>query len=542
MRLLVVDISNIFWTIALAGSVASGTAARDWSIRDIREAAKGYDRVVVAVDGDDRDPDWPQPSWRTRVWPKYKAGRKERPAHLWPLLSDTIRHCEAEGWIVVRAPMAEDGGEEGGHGPALFFEADDVIGSVVAWASPLGHAVDILSGDSDLAQLVVDSPPAVRQIRRDPKVRERVAMNAAAVLAWEKLGVRPEHVADLKAIAGDSGDGYGDLFPGIGDKTARELLARADWSALVVADKSTKAVNEAEAKGEKVNRHCKIIKDSGGIERAALGLTLAKVRTDLPLDLSPISAPPERKPIPSVAEALVPRVEDAEVEDEPAAAPPAPLMTTALATIDPTARMLIAPREVNQRLLEFQALIKAVLVPGVDYGTIPNCGDKPALFKSGAEKFAEVYGYAPYFEIMKAVERWEDPPLFFYRVKCCLRRKVDGAQVAECVGSANSRETKWGARWAYERDVPSHLDVTKLRRREFRPKKPRSPDEMVVQYQVPNEAIFDQTNTIVKMAQKRAFVGAVLLATRASGVFAADVDDLAPEYFGTASDRSQWEP
>lgn len=538
MKLLVVDISNIFWTIALAGSVASGTAAREWSIRDIREVAAhgGYDRVVVAVDGDDRDPDWPQPSWRTRAWPRYKAGRKERPAHLWPLLADTIRHCEAEGWIVVRAPMAEDSDE---HGPALFFEADDVIGSVVAWASPYGHAVDILSGDSDLAQLVVDSPPAVRQIRRDPKTRERVAMNAAAVLAWEKLGVRPEHVADLKALAGDSGDGYGDLFPGIGDKTAREMLARADWSALVVADKATKAVDAAEAKEEKANRHCKIIKDNGGIARAALGLTLAKVRTDLTLDLSGVASSPERKPIPSVAETLVPNVADAEIEEMEA--PPTPAQSAALVTVDPTARMLVSPREVNQRLKEFQALIKAVLVPMVDYGTIPGCGDKPALFKSGAEKFAEVYGYAPFFEVMQAIEKWDEPPLFFYRIKCILRRKGDGVQVAECIGSANSRETKWGARWVYDREVPAHLDPSKLKRREFKPKKPRHPDEMIVQYQVPNEAIFDQTNTIAKMAQKRAFVGAVLLATRASGVFAADVDDLQPEHFGAASDRPQWD-
>jgi len=533
VRILAVDISNIFWTIALAGTVASGNSARDWSLRDIREQAKGYDRVVVAVDGDEREQDWPQPPWRAKYWPKYKVGRKDRPAHLWLLLADTIRHCEAEGWVILRG-VAVDSND-------MFAEADDVIGALVAWACPLGHEVDILSSDSDLAQLVVDAPPAVRQIRRDPKSRDRVVMNAAAVLAWDKLAVRPEHVAELKALAGDSGDGYGDIFPGIGDKIARDLLSRADWSAVAAATKAVEVVELAKAVEKKPHRICEIIKDHGGAERAALGLLLAKVKTDLALDFSAISAPPERKPVPSLAQTLAPDVPDAEYDEEPTSPKANAATSTALVTVDPTARMLVSPKEVNQRLKEFQALIKATLVENVDYGKIPGCGDKPALFKSGAEKFAEVYGYAPSFEILKEVEQWDEPPLFFYRVKCKLARKSDGTHVAECIGSANSRETKWGGRWVYERDVPGHLDIERLRRREFRAKKPRFDGEMVVQYQVPNEAIFDQTNTIIKMAQKRAFVGAVLLATRASGVFAADVDDLQPEHYGEASSKAQWD-
>lgn len=43
----------------------------------------------------------------------------------------------------------------------------------------------------------------------------------------------------------------------------------------------------------------------------------------------------------------------------------------------------------------------------------------------------------------------------------------------------------------------------------------------------PNPDIFDQINTIQKMAQKRAFVGAVLIACNASEFFTQDMDDFA---------------
>ena len=37
---------------------------------------------------------------------------------------------------------------------------------------------------------------------------------------------------------------------------------------------------------------------------------------------------------------------------------------------------------------------------------------------------------------------------------------------------------------------------------------------------MPNERVFDQVNTIMKLAQKRSFVGAVILAANASNYFA----------------------
>ena len=42
-----------------------------------------------------------------------------------------------------------------------------------------------------------------------------------------------------------------------------------------------------------------------------------------------------------------------------------------------------------------------------------------------------------------------------------------------------------------------------------------------------NEAIYDQVNTIIKMAKKRSYIDATLSATRTSGIFTQDLEDFA---------------
>jgi hypothetical protein len=51
-------------------------------------------------------------------------------------------------------------------------------------------------------------------------------------------------------------------------------------------------------------------------------------------------------------------------------------------------------------------------------------------------------------------------------------------------------------------------------------------DETLTLYRVLNHDIMSMKNTIMKMAQKRAFVGAILLATGASEFFTQDIEDI----------------
>lgn len=99
------------------------------------------------------------------------------------------------------------------------YEADDLIGSLMAWAKRhphyAGQAIAIVTRDKDLGQLIV----------RD----EDYLWNFADDEIWfraqllDRFGVQPEQFADYLALVGDSVDNIPGV-PGIGPKTAAALL------------------------------------------------------------------------------------------------------------------------------------------------------------------------------------------------------------------------------------------------------------------------------------------------------------------------------
>ncbi len=100
------------------------------------------------------------------------------------------------------------------------YEADDVIGSLSRTLAADGYRVVVVTGDSDLLQLVDDDVLVVLPgARRFGDVRE---FDNAAVL--ERYGFGPEFVPDYKALVGDTSDNIPGV-PGIGDKTAKSLIA-----------------------------------------------------------------------------------------------------------------------------------------------------------------------------------------------------------------------------------------------------------------------------------------------------------------------------
>jgi hypothetical protein len=195
--------------------------------------------------------------------------------------------------------------------------------------------------------------------------------------------------------------------------------------------------------------------------------------------------------------------------------------------------MTTSPVEARARYEELQAFVQAAMVPGVDFGVIPGTGNKPTLYQPGAQKLAELYAFSVSFDDVGAIEDF-DKGLFHYRKKCILRRRSDGALIAEGVGSCNSREDKYAYRWVYERQVPPGVD-----RKGLRSKKTTKGD---YQYRLPNEDICSLVNTVEKMACKRALVAAVICATRSSGLFTQDVEDLnlPAEAFGEAETARSW--
>lgn len=139
--------------------------------------------------------------------------------------------------------------------------------------------------------------------------------------------------------------------------------------------------------------------------------------------------------------------------------------------------------EAKQRVVMLQEFVKNMMVQGQDYGLIPGC-NKPSLFKAGAEKLCDIFGFSKQVEVMNRVEDW-DKPFLHYEVKVTLTNKRTGLLEAEGIGSCNSMEKKYA-----------------------------------------HQNTFTICNTLMKMAKKRALVDAVLSATRSSGIFSQDIEDL----------------
>lgn len=178
-------------------------------------------------------------------------------------------------------------------------------------------------------------------------------------------------------------------------------------------------------------------------------------------------------------------------------------------------------------------LIRANMVQGVDYGKIPGT-NKDTLYKGGAEQLAGWFGYSIRFpdDRKRVHEDWEGG-VFAYHYVCEVVDRGTGDVVAECEGSCNSRESKYGYRWAFESEVKEmELDPTKLEKKTRKSKKP--PHREYDVYKVRNAEPYDLVNTLQKMAQKRAMVGAILIATAQSGRFTQDVEDMPASLRGVA--------
>lgn len=139
--------------------------------------------------------------------------------------------------------------------------------------------------------------------------------------------------------------------------------------------------------------------------------------------------------------------------------------------------------EAKERIRMLQEFVKEMMIPGQDYGVIPKC-DKPSLLKPSAEKLCDIFGFSKHIEVVNRVEDW-DKELFHYEVKATLINKRSGYIEAQGLGCCNNKEKRYTS-------IPACNII----------------------------------NTVLKMAKKRAFIDAVLSATRSSGLFSQDLEDL----------------
>ena len=145
------------------------------------------------------------PTERVHPYQDYNAQRVEMPDDLalqLPMIEVFVR---ALGVPVFRVP---------GH------EADDCIGTLAKLGAEAEMDVLILSGDLDLLQLV---GPKIRVLTTRRGISDMVVYDEKQVK--NRFNLKPEQLADLRALAGDSSDNITGV-PGIGEVTAKKLLSQ----------------------------------------------------------------------------------------------------------------------------------------------------------------------------------------------------------------------------------------------------------------------------------------------------------------------------
>ena len=150
------------------------------------------------------DHDW-RPAPRVAAYAGYKSDRAPDPEGL-PEQFHVLRDVLG----AFGQPVAESPG----------WEADDAIGALCAVA--IGDdAVDVVTGDRDLLQLVDDGPPRIRVLFTLKGVSQLGTFDEQGVL--EKYGIPAQRYADFAALRGDPSDGLPGV-KGVGEKTARTLV------------------------------------------------------------------------------------------------------------------------------------------------------------------------------------------------------------------------------------------------------------------------------------------------------------------------------
>ena len=164
-----------------------------------------------------------------------------------------------------------------------------------------------------------------------------------------------------------------------------------------------------------------------------------------------------------------------------------------------------------QKMNDLHVLIQTMLKKDYDYGVIPGTA-KPTLLKPGAEKICMLFGLTPKYEFLHNIEDYNNN-FFCYSFKCSLSKGEN--VVAEGVGSCNSKEKKY--RYMLVNNLmPNYVGESEKVQDKYGNTK----------FRIENIEIFNYTNTILKMAKKRAFVDATLQVASLSEMFTQDVEDL----------------
>jgi DNA polymerase I len=203
-------------------------------------------------------------SGRGDISEDYKAQRRARPDLLqeqWPHLQPLV---EAFGYQNIKVPG---------------YEADDVIATIATRAKKQGIDVMVVTGDRDMFQLI---EPGIRVMATARGITETKIYDRDAVV--DRYGIPPELIPDFYGLKGDTSDNIPGV-PGIGDKTAADLLQRFGTLENVLS--SVDEISGAKRKQNLVEH----------ADNARMSKELATAVRDVPVEVDldhSVSNPPDR--------------------------------------------------------------------------------------------------------------------------------------------------------------------------------------------------------------------------------------------------------
>lgn len=192
--------------------------------------------------------------------------------------------------------------------------------------------------------------------------------------------------------------------------------------------------------------------------------------------------------------------------------------------------------DIIAQVRKIQAVMEKVMRPNEHYGIIPGT-DKPTLLKPGAEKLCLTFRLGPEYT---STEHYDGAHLTIKSI-CTLYHIPTGQKMGAGQGSCSTKESKYAYRQA-TRQCPKCGKESIIKGKEeygggwlcFKKKGgcgAKFPDgaasiEAQESGRVPNEELADCYNTVLKMANKRSLVAAVLNVTAASDIFTQDLEEL----------------
>jgi hypothetical protein len=212
----------------------------------------------------------------------------------------------------------------------------------------------------------------------------------------------------------------------------------------------------------------------------------------------------------------------------------------ALVPIARSRELTVAPEvsasDLVRRLDVIRESMTTAMTPDVDYGVIPGT-DKPALLKPGSEKLSVLFQLDVQLENEK---KWGPGDHLTVSSKATVYHAPSGARLGYGEGMCSTRENKYAFRNASRKCPACGAEAIIKGKQEygggwvcFKKKngcgaKFSDSDASITGQtvgQVDNPALPDLWNTVVKMAEKRARVDAVLAVTGASALFTQDVEE-----------------